>query len=195
MSVYLDGAVMATPSMVGGPGSQIFVSGSGGASQRTAWEGIRDGWLAERLGEGCWFGADIGAAATQDLANLAAMYGLIQGGLTGMGLLKRAEGVDTAVLPAVQKYIVPLLANIVPVLGHTAQEWDEGVEEGGPHPLGMQHVALENIVRACEEEGVEVEALRRLRDLMGDAIEEGKEVEKGKGWEGGFTLVARRFLK
>ena len=226
VKAYLDGAVMATPSMVGHKemGSQIYVGGAG-AAEREVWEGI-NGWLIEEhWGMACWFGGigdelgavglagedagvdkdgkeaeeDVGAASVQDIANLATMYGLFQGAMVGMALLKRSGkatvdgirgGKEPAVLPAIQAYVRPLAQNILPLLDHIAKEWDEGIEEGGPHPLGMQLVALDNIVRACEGEGVQAGGLEGFREMIRDAVENGGE---GAG-EKGLTLVARRFL-
>ena len=193
VAAYLDVAVMATPSMVGTPASQIFLSGDTTAQTL---EPLTP--LITLLGAPTDFGPDPGAASVQDLANLATMYGLFCGTLTALALVKvhGGDNVDKTPgtsrrlgpsLPAVQNYIRPTLAAILPLTDHLAHEWDEGIEAGGPHPLGMQLVALENILRACAEAGVDAGGLKHLTGKVKEAVGE-------CGAEKSFTVVARKFL-
>lgn len=201
---YIDGAVMATPEMVGTEASQIFYAGKIVDGGEETNEEKEEPWISllAHLGEPIYFGTDPGAAAIQDLANLAAMYGLFVGVVTALGLVKRharansraGDGVDSGKhkslgqgLPSIQRFVRPLLGAILPLADHIAKEWDEGIEEGGPHPLLMQQVALQNILRACEEEGVDGGGLAYFAAKVEEAVREG-------GGEGGMTLVARKFV-
>lgn len=170
VTAYFDGAVMVTPSMVHTAHSLLIFSGE----TQDSFDSISE--LVSPLGRALYFGSQVDAAATLDLAALAGMYGMFLGTLTGIRLLNR-RGMKT--LPGTEQVTVPLLGALAPLLAQKAKKIDEQRWIGsGENPLEMQIAAVQNITRACEEEGVDGSALRVMGNLMSSAIGEfGKDAD------------------
>jgi 6-phosphogluconate dehydrogenase (decarboxylating) len=171
---YVDGAVMATPSMVGTQHSAIFLSGG-------APDVIKElKPLIEVLGSIAYFGPDPGAASLYNNAMLAGMYGMFTGAFTAIGLIKRQQDRDAqsngqdagSVAPMVGQLLVPTLTVLVPLVSQMAMDIDTGNKDAGQHPLEMQYVALQNIESTCEAESVDVSWLKPLRAIVGNALQE-----------------------
>jgi hypothetical protein len=187
---YFDGGVMVTPQLVGTPHSFVVYSGE----SEDGFSGVSK--LLAPLGAAQYVGPDAGAAAIRDLAALAAMYGMFCGAFTGMGLLKKqkrqagGEGEEeTKVLPAVEKVVVPLLTALVPYVSLLAKSIDEETwDDNMGNPLGMQLAGVKNIIRACEEEGVDGRGLEFLSSVMQKVVDE-------RGGDGGVAVVGKYLLK
>lgn len=184
---YFDGGVMVTPQLVGTPHSFVLYSGD----DEETFAGI-SGLLAP-LGAAQYVAPDAGAAAIQDLAALAAMYGMFCGAFTGMGLLKRqlrrVDGEEVKILPDVEKVVLPLLTALVPYLGPIAKSIDEETwDDNMGNPLAMQLAGVKNIIRACEDEGVDGTGLQFFSSVMQRAVDE-------RGGDGGVAVVGKYLLK
>lgn len=186
---YFDGGIMVTPQLMGTPHAFVVYSGEDEAS----FSGV-SGRLSP-LGKAHYEGSDAGAAAILDNAALAAMYGMFQGAFTGMGLLKRQKGQaggghgDAKVGPAVHKVMVPLLTALVPYVGLIAKSVDEQTwDDSQGNPLGMQLTGVKNILRSCEEEGVDGRGLDFIRSLMQRAVDE-------RGEDGGVAVIGKYLVK
>jgi 3-hydroxyisobutyrate dehydrogenase-like beta-hydroxyacid dehydrogenase len=195
-TAYFDGGIMVTPQLVGTPTSFVILSGETEAAYRAHAKDI----LAP-IGTIQYVAEDAGAASLYDVAALAAMYGMFAGAFTGMALLKnqrlgreREEGGEgkggkVEIKGAVDGVVVPVLAALVPYVGLLAEQVDrETWGDSMGNPLAMQAAGVRNILRACEEEGVDGTALGFLAGLMDRAVEEG-------GGEGGVAVVAKYLLK
>lgn len=96
---YLDGAIMATPDLIGGPQSTILYAGDADAFDR-----YKSALLT--LGaNGVHVGADPGLASALDSALLMVMWGALFGTLQGVAICK-AEKLD---LSAYANYLAPFL--------------------------------------------------------------------------------------
>lgn len=170
VTTYFDGAVMVTPSMVHTAHSFLIFSGE----SQDSFDSISK--LVSPLGRASYFGSQVDAAATLDIAALSGMYGMFLGTLTGIRLLNR-RGMKT--LPGTEQVTVPLLGALAPLLAQKAKKIDEQQWIGsGENPLEMQVAAVQNIIRACEEEGVDGSALRAMGSLMSSAVGEfGKDAD------------------
>ncbi|KAK0746949.1 hypothetical protein B0T18DRAFT_163561 [Schizothecium vesticola] len=180
---YLDGAIMVTPQMVGGPQSFLVVSGE----DEDAFAAVQN--VLSKLGTAQYLGPDTTAAARFDLAALATMYGMFAGGLVGMGLLKRGAGSSGKMAGVVKEGIAPFLMALVPYLGVIAEAWDE--ERWGDNlgnPLGMQLEGIKNIMAGCEDEGVDSALLGALARVMERAVDE-------FGGDVGLTVVGKLVMK
>lgn len=180
VKMYIDGGIMATPEMIGTPASKIFVSG---VNETEVEEGVKNAIAV--LGAPVWFGTDHGAASLHDLAMLAGMYGMFAGAITSLALLNRAarrEGEngtgDGKVVGAKVGLLKLTLQELLPLLDMFAYDLDEGNVAANGFPMEMQRVAVQNILRACEEEGIDGGLLRP----MGEVFE--KVVGNGGGEEG-----------
>ena len=187
---YFDGAVMVTPQLVGGPQAFLVYSGETKDIFQTT---VAD--LVSPLGSAVYVGEDVASAATNDLAALAAMYGMFSGAFIGMGLLKRqlaktgGGAAGTAVSPAVNKIVVPLLAALVPYVGLLAEAADkEDWDNDMGNPLGMQLTGVRNILQACEEEGVNGGGLDSIASFMQRLVDK-------RGGDGGVAEVATCVLE
>lgn len=184
VKMYIDGAVMVPPSLVGPAHGLVVASGV----DQAAFGEVES--VLSALGTTQYLGEDVTAAARFDLAALAAMYGMFAGGFVGMGLLKRASlsstpfakggapsegtvavgGVGDAgpkIGPTVKNHVTPILTSLVPYLGIIAEAWDEGRwDDNMGSPIGMQLQGMQNIVAGCEEEGVDPGFLRGFAGVL-----------------------------
>ncbi|KAJ6445001.1 6-phosphogluconate dehydrogenase nad-binding protein [Purpureocillium lavendulum] len=194
---YFDGAVMVPPQLVGTPHSFLLYSGETEAA-------FTDGVAAPlaSVGKALYTGEDVASAATDDLAALAAMYGMFSGALIGIGLLQRQLAKTAAgkgnngsgaakvkVTPAVESVVVPVLTALVPYITLIAKNVDdEAWDDNMGNPLGMQLAGVRNILQACKDEGVNGGALEMLVGLMQKVVDE-------RGGDGGVPEVSRLMLE
>ncbi|GJN80284.1 6-phosphogluconate dehydrogenase nad-binding protein [Purpureocillium lilacinum] len=187
---YFDGAVMVPPQLVGTPHSFLLYSGETEAAFQAS---VKD-QLAS-VGSALYTGEDVASAATDDLAALAAMYGMFSGAFIGIGLLKKqlakaagkgdGAAAKVKVTPAVESVVVPVLTALVPYVGLIAKAVDEEAwDDDMGNPLGMQLAGVRNILQACKDEGVNGGALETLVGLMQKVVDE-------RGGAGGVPEVAR----
>lgn len=185
---YFDGAVMVTPQLVGTTQSFLIYSGETEAVFQSTIS-----HLVSPLGASVYIGEDVSAAATNDLAALAAMYGMFSGAFIGMGLYKRRlaksnDGRNT-IAPSVDKVVVPLLAALVPYVALIAKAVDEEAwDDSQGNPLAMQLAGVRNILQACKEEGVSGAPLEPLAAMMQRIVDE-------HGGDGGVAEVSRLMLE
>lgn len=159
---HLDGAIMATPPMIGGPGAQILYSG-----QRTVFDAHRE--LLDRWAASTYDGADAGRASLLDLAMLAAMYAMFTGFLHGAAMA-RAGGV-TAV--GFAERATPFLAAMTESFAASAAVLDSGDFSAPPQSLDWTGTALDTIGRASREQGVDPAPVDLLRALVRQQIDAG----------------------
>ncbi|GAA2618434.1 NAD(P)-binding domain-containing protein [Actinomadura fulvescens] len=164
---YLDGGIMAIPSMIGTPEAFILYSGS-----RTAFE--RYEAALRVLAEPKFVGTDAGLAALNDLALLSGMYGTLAGARHATALVgpERAAEFTTSLL-------IPWLQAMANILAPSSAEREAGDREAGDlpseeSPLDMQAAGLANIIEASRSAGVGVDLLTHLLTPMRDIIAAGE---------------------
>ncbi|TYB96592.1 NAD(P)-dependent oxidoreductase [Micromonospora sp. WP24] len=152
----LDGAIMAVPEMIGGPGSAILYSGSPTAfAQHRA---LRDLW-----GTSSFLGTDAGMASLHDMAMLAGMYTMFAGFLHGAAM------VGAAGVPAVEfaQRQAPFLAAMAGQLAGLAATVDAKDYTGdGQQSLRFAETALATLLRATTEQGVDPVVLEPVQDVV-----------------------------
>lgn len=165
---YLDGAIMAVPEMIGGPGSAILYSGSAAAFDEH--RALLDLW-----GASSFFGPDAGLASLHDMAMLVGMYTMFAGFLHGAAMVG-AEGVPAAEFAEQQ---APFLAAMTGQLAGFAATVDAGEYAGeGQQSLRFTETALAALIRATSDQGVPVEVLRPVHDIVR------RQIAAGHGGEG-----------
>ncbi|KAJ5576903.1 hypothetical protein N7535_003829 [Penicillium sp. DV-2018c] len=184
---YFDGAIMATPQLIGAPNSTFLCSGE----TRETFKAIHG--LLEPLGQPFYLGPDAGAAESLDIAALLAMFGMFSGALVGMGLLRRtgrqADGSEGKVGPSVNTVMVPVLQMMTPYVSRLAELMDEkDWDNDMGNALGMQLDGLRNALRACKEEGVDDNGLKSFESLMQQVVEE-------QGGGGGLAQVVQYIMQ
>lgn len=106
-----------------------------------------------------------------DIAALAAMDGMLTGGLLAMNLLKRQRAVENGKSPSVEnpirKIVIPLLSSALPFLADIAAALDD--EDWGRNfgnPVSMQLKGFETILEGLKQEKVSTEGLQLFHDLL-----------------------------
>ncbi len=180
---YLDGGIMATPTMIGVPeaGGYVFYSGS-----RALFDGRR-AVLEVPVGSR-FVGEDPGHAALHDVALLSAMTGLFAGISHAYALI---EG--EAVAP---KDLSPLLSEWLGAMGFfvgnaaerlTSRDFTTGVVSN----LAMQVTASGTLLRTAEEQGVSPELISPYLDLMRRRLTADPAAHGGEDTTGAILLLKR----
>lgn len=114
-ALYLDGAILATPSQMGQPSTPVFFSGVQTAFERS------EAVLKMLAGTLLYMGAAPGAAAAWDLAALSSMFGMMFGFFHGARIIE-SEGLDVAALGN-------MIAEISPVLGQMVKSTADDIQQ------------------------------------------------------------------
>lgn len=161
---YLDGGIMAVPSMIGGPAAFVLYSGSPLAFERHQTD------LAA-LARPQYVGSDAGLAALHDLALLSAMYGMFGGAEHALALISTEKISPTAFTG---ELLVPWLTAMMASLPGIANDLEYGAAPGAAGSnLAMQAVGFVNLIDASEEQGVDPLLLTPVRELLDRAVAEG----------------------
>jgi 3-hydroxyisobutyrate dehydrogenase-like beta-hydroxyacid dehydrogenase len=155
---YVDGGIMAVPPMIGQPGATVLYSGAVEAYEEHA-------KTLELLGTARFLGPDPGEAALVDIALLSAMYGMFGGAWHAFALTANAN------LPP--KEFAELLVRWL-----TAMHGTLLAEPGGPVVASaeMQVAVYPNLFDASRDEGVRLDFVRPMYDLMKEEIATGRPI-------------------
>ncbi|MFE1949674.1 NAD(P)-dependent oxidoreductase [Streptomyces sp. NPDC059524] len=168
---YLEGGIMAVPSMIGQPGASILYSGSEDVfRQHTA---LFDHWAAST-----YYGEDAGLASLYDFALLSAMYVMFAGFMQGAAMLAPA-GVPAS---RFAEMAVPWLTAMTGELAGFAK-----VIDGGDYTVpGQQSLTFSDLglfLEAIAEQGVSAEPLAMVQRLIR------QQVDAGHGTEGFARII------
>lgn len=180
---FLDGGIMATPSMIGAPaaGGYVFYSGS-----PALFEEHRS--TLEVPAGARFVGSDPGHAALHDVALLSAMTGLFAGISHAYALI---EGEDIS-----PKDLAPLLTEWLGAMGFFAGaaaerlvsgDFTTGVESN----LAMQVTASSTLLRTAAEQGVRTELISPYLDLMRERLTADPAAHAAEDTAGAITLLKR----
>ncbi|WP_033225990.1 NAD(P)-dependent oxidoreductase [Streptomyces virginiae] len=180
---YLDGGIMATPTMIGVPeaGGYVFHSGS-----RALFETHRA--VLEVPAGSRFVGEDPGHAALHDVALLSAMWGMFAGISHAYAL---TEGEDIA-----PKDLAPLLSEWLGAMGFfvgnaaerlTSRDFTSGVVSN----LAMQVTGSGTMLRTAEEQGVSSELVLPYVDLLRRRLAADPAAHGGEDTTGAILLLKR----
>ncbi|WP_378730817.1 NAD(P)-dependent oxidoreductase [Nocardia brasiliensis] len=159
---YLDGGIMAIPSMIGQPGASILYSGS-----ETIFNEHRA--ALELLAAAEYFGDDAGLAATYDFALLANMYAMFGGFMHGAAMM-RSVGVSASAFADRAAAWITAMAQMLPAYG----ELIDGGDYTQPiQSLAFHKAALDAINRASRDAGVAVDFVAPIKNLIDRQIADG----------------------
>jgi len=159
---YLDGGIMAIPSMIGTPSAVVLYSGSEQAFRRA-----EDALTA--FGQHRYLGADPGLAALNDIAMLTGMYGMLGGFVHAAAMVRTA---DVPVTEFTESLLIPWLSAMFPALVDMAGQIDSGDYTAKESDLSMQ-VASDGIGEVSRAKGVSTELSDPLFALMRRRVEQG----------------------
>ena len=159
---YLDGGIMAVPSLIATPHAVILYSGS-----QTAYETYKQ--VLERLGTSHYLGSDPALAPLNDLALLSGMYGMFGGFIHAVALAgsegTKAEDFTTTLL-------MPFLQAMISTMPEMAKQIDTGDYSAKDASLAMQ-AAHDTIGEVSRVQGVSAETFAPIFELMKRRVEEG----------------------
>ncbi|WP_040786632.1 NAD(P)-dependent oxidoreductase [Nocardia pneumoniae] len=160
---YLDGGIMAVPSMIGQPGASILYSGS-----RTVFDTHRE--TLELLAAAEYFGDDAGFASTYDFALLAAMYAMFGGFLHGAAMM-RSVGVPAADFAHRAAAWLTAMTQTLPLQGQAI----DAADYTGPsiQPIAFHKAALDAINRASRDADVTLDFVAPLKNLLDRQVADG----------------------
>lgn len=156
---YLDGGVMVTPEMIGGPDTLIFYSGS-----KAIFDSHAD--LLHKIGGPLYLGDNIALAAIHDLAMLSSMFGMFSGYIHAAALLRSENIAVTEVTPM----IMSLLNAMIELFPQTAREIDTGNFPPPSSNNAMMATALKKIIVGSAEQGVSADLMRPISQLFDEAV-------------------------
>ncbi|MFE6835834.1 NAD(P)-dependent oxidoreductase [Streptomyces sp. NPDC057705] len=180
---FVDGGIMATPTMIGAPeaGGYVFYSGS-----RALFDTHRA--VLEVPAGARFVGEDAGHAALHDVALLSAMWGMFAGISHAYALI---EGEDIA-----PKDLAPLLSEWLGAMGFfvgnaaerlTSRDFTSGVVSN----LAMQVTGTGTMLRTAEEQGVSTELISPYVDLLRRRLAADPAAHAGEDTVGALLLLKR----
>ena len=162
---YLDGAIMATPPMIGAAGAEILYSGDEGVFREA--RQVLDLWATSSFES-----TDPGRASLLDLAMLSGMYTMFAGFLHGAAMVG-ADGVDAV---SFARRAAPFLAAMTEAFALDAAVIDDGDYSAPAQSLDWSD--LSHLVRASEEQGVDPAPIAMVEELRR------RQVDAGHGADG-----------
>ncbi|MFD9903424.1 NAD(P)-dependent oxidoreductase [Streptomyces sp. NPDC059063] len=159
---YLDGAVMAVPSVIGTADAVLLHSGP-----QLDFEAHRP--TLEALGTLTYLGADPGLASLYDVAGLAMMWSVLNAWLQGTALLRTA-GVDAATYAPFARQIAAGVADWLP--GY-AEQIDSGSFPAEVAALETDARSMAHLIEESEAVGVNAELPKLFKAMADRAIAAG----------------------
>ncbi|MDN0197433.1 NAD(P)-dependent oxidoreductase [Streptomyces sp. S.PNR 29] len=162
---YLDGAIMATPGMIGGAEAVIFHSGTSSVFEQ------HEATLKVLGGRTTYVGEDPGLAVLHDVALLGVMWGTLNSFIHGAALL-RSAGIDaTAFLPWAISWVDAVKVFVTDYAGQI----DAGDARYPAHDatLSTHFAAIEHLLHESERQGVSTELPAFVHALAKRALDQG----------------------
>lgn len=168
---YLDGGIMAVPSMIGQPGSSVLYSGSAAAFEQC--RPLLDLW-----GDSAYFGEDPGLASLYDFALLSGMYVMFAGFLHGAAMVAGAGVSATEFAGRAAPWLAAMTGGFA---GFAA------VVDGGdytvPGQQSLEFSDLGDMVEASAAQGISTEVIDVVQNLIR------RQVDAGHGKEGFARII------
>ena len=191
-SVYIAGAIMAGPDNIGNPESS-FILYSGDIPE-TIEEEVKD--LISVFGRAEYAGAKVKSARIYDNASLAATYSLFAGVMLSTAILSKAKSEDQSstvehqegIFKPFQSYVSPLLRAAVNEIDDVAKSVEDDNEDAQGSAVSMLGASMRNVVRTCEEMGVDAGIIEQILSLCDEVVNDG---QGGNG----LTIVAKRMMR
>ncbi|MEU6987138.1 NAD(P)-binding domain-containing protein [Streptomyces sp. NPDC046324] len=168
---YLDGGIMAVPSMIGQPGSSILYSGS--AEVFAQHKPLLDLW-----GTSTYFGEDAGLASLYDLALLAGMYVMFAGFVHGAAMVAPAGVTASEFASRAAPWLSAMTGGF--------QGFAEVIDGGDYTVEGQQSLEfsdLGDILTASSDQGIGTEVIGMVQNLIQ------RQIDAGHGAEGFARII------
>ncbi|MET0343525.1 MAG: NAD(P)-binding domain-containing protein [Polyangiales bacterium] len=164
---YLDGAIMATPDLIGGDHTPILYSGPRALFDQTA-------DVLRALGGGAhWVGEDLGHASTLDGALLVAMWGALFGTQQGIALC-RAEQLPLEVYAAHLVNVMPVVTAGMPEQVERVRSGKLGADAETHASLAIHFGAFRHMLAQCREHGLQRDVPEAFGTIFEAAMRAGR---------------------
>jgi 3-hydroxyisobutyrate dehydrogenase-like beta-hydroxyacid dehydrogenase len=161
---YLDGAIMAVPAMIGGPGALLFYSGDENAFA------IAKPAL-ETFGTTEFQGTDAGLASLKDMALLTAMYQMF-GGFLQAAAMMRTVGVP---VDQTARDVTAWLGAVLPLFENYASVIEGGEYDTAPgQSVDFTRAAMSSLITASREQGVSADFLEPVKKHLDELTATGR---------------------
>jgi 3-hydroxyisobutyrate dehydrogenase-like beta-hydroxyacid dehydrogenase len=152
---YVDGAIMAVPSMIGDPSARLLYSGD-----QHAFNTVRP--VLETLGTAEYAGEDPGIASLKDMALLSAMDLMLLGYVQAIAMMRTAgtSAADTA------GEVEAWLAAMLPHGRELAAIVDGGTYDTGGQSVDFDRFGIRSLITASREQGVRADLLEPHQKLL-----------------------------
>jgi 3-hydroxyisobutyrate dehydrogenase-like beta-hydroxyacid dehydrogenase len=169
---YLDGAIMATPPLIGRPETLILYGGS-----RAAFE-AHSPTLRALGGQTAFLAEDVGVPLLYDLALLGMLWTATAGYLHALALVGSA-GVEPAdFLPFASTWFEHVLT---PDLADTAAEVAAGDFATEVSSIHVNQVAMDHLIEASRAAGIATEVMLPIKSLLDRQVGQGRGAESLAG--------------
>lgn len=163
---YLDGAIMATPSMISRPETLIFYGG-----EQELYRQLEP--ILTVFGEqSVYLGKDPGVPLIYDMALLTMLYGSWYSYLHAQALLRSADISTTSFLPYATSWLQYVIAPAI-TDPQEAEALDAGQYATDESNLLVNKLALDNIIRSSRELRLPAEWLMPIQQLAAQKVDEG----------------------
>ncbi|HTU63457.1 MAG TPA: NAD(P)-binding domain-containing protein [Polyangiales bacterium] len=162
---YLDGAIMATPELIGKPESTILYAGEGALFEQ------HRALLELLAGTTAHVGDDHGQAAALDSSLLVYMWGVLFGALHGVAI-SQAEGIPLEQYLAFTKGLLPVTDAFTIDLIERAITQRYGDTQA---TLDTHYGALQHVLEICQQRGLD----RTIPDAFDKLMKRGRDRELG----------------
>ncbi|MGW0733069.1 NAD(P)-dependent oxidoreductase [Streptomyces sp. NPDC002851] len=161
-TAYVDGAIMATPDVIGRPEAFLLFSGA-----TEPFERHRD--TLQRLGSATYFGTDPGLAALYDVALLGVMWGTLNAFLHSAALLGAAKVDATVFAPFATQW----LTSVTGFIDAYAAQIDRGSYPADDATLETHLATMKYLVRESAAAGIDTDWPARIQALTERTINMG----------------------
>jgi 3-hydroxyisobutyrate dehydrogenase-like beta-hydroxyacid dehydrogenase len=163
---YLDGAIMATPNLIGEPGSTIVYSGSGELFEK--YKPV----LVALGGNTIYLGSDAGHASALDNALLVVVWGAMFGALQGAAICE-AEKFPLEVYTSSIKEVMPALKEFVVELVERIQSRRFAGDETSQATVDICHASVRYLQELSREHGIRQAVLDGFDQIFEEAVKAG----------------------
>lgn len=161
---YLDGAIMATPDLIGAPEAALLYAG-----RREVFEASKDLLLA--LGGTTFVGDTPGQASALDTALLTQMWGALFGTLQAMAIVE-AEALSLDTFEHQRAAFAPVTTAAVTDLIDRIRSRRFAADDKTLATLGAHYSAFEHLLEACKERGLNAALPQAMESVFRQGLEE-----------------------
>jgi 3-hydroxyisobutyrate dehydrogenase-like beta-hydroxyacid dehydrogenase len=162
--IYLDGAIMAIPPVIGTDGAVLLYSGP-----KSAFDGHESTLRSLGPAGTTYLGADHGLSSLYDMSLLGIMWGILNGFIHGAALLGTANVKATTFAPLANTMINAITEYVTAF----APQVDDGEYPPADATITVHRAAMAHLADECEALGVHSELPRFFKRLADRAVADG----------------------